>query len=456
VQKETSDPDLKKLRNDASRIFFAGLSAVEPTAAVKRFCRLEKKHLITGDAKYNLEKIRNIFIIGAGKAGAPMASALENILGERITGGIVNVKYGHVAPLKRVKLIEAGHPVPDKNGRSGASAILKLAEKAEKDDLVICLVSGGGSALLPLPVPGILLKDKQNTIKKLISCGASIHEINAIRKHTSLIKGGRLAKAVYPANLVTLILSDVVGDNLDAIASGPTVFDSSTFKDCMRIIAKYGIENELPETVVRHIRDGADGKIPETPKAGDRVFERTKNLIIGSNIEAILSAKNKAENLGYNTLVLSSMIEGNTGDAAHFHCAVAKEIVKRGIPVSPPACIISGGETTVKVTGKGLGGRNQEFVLAAASGISGIYNVVILSGGTDGNDGPTDAAGAFADSDTVKRAYRLGIDPFRFLSENDSYNFFKKLGDLFITGPTNTNVMDLRIIIVKQGKRRKV
>jgi hydroxypyruvate reductase len=378
-----------------------------------------------------------------------MASAIEDVLGERITEGIVNVKYGHVAGLKYVKLIEAGHPVPDRNGRDGAMAILNLAKRAKKDDLVISLVSGGGSALLPLPAPGLVLKDKQNTIKKLISCGATIHEINAIRKHTSLLKGGGLAKAVFPANLVTLILSDVVGDDLDVIASGPTVCDSSTFEDCRRIIAKYGIEDNLPAALVKYINDGAEGKIPETPKEGDIVFKRTTNLVIGSNIEAVKSAKQKAESLNYNTLVLSSMIEGETKEAAHFHCAIAKEIVKTGIPVSRPACVISGGETTVKVTGKGLGGRNQEFVLAAAFGMAELGNAVVLSGGTDGNDGPTDAAGAFADSETIKRAHDLGIDPSLSLSDNDSYNFFKKLGDLFITGPTNTNVMDLRIIIVK-------
>ncbi|MBU1180569.1 MAG: glycerate kinase [Proteobacteria bacterium] len=450
MQRDHTARDLQTLKKDASRIFYAGIDAVEPMAAVRRFCRREKNYLITGEAKHNLDKLNNIFIIGAGKAGAPMASAIEDILGERITKGIVNVKYGHVAPLKHVKLIEAGHPVPDKNGQAGASAILNLATRAKKDDLVICLVSGGGSALLPLPVPGLVLKDKQNTIKRLISCGATIHEINSIRKHTSLLKGGGLAKAVFPANLVTLILSDVVGDDLDVIASGPTVCDSSTFNDCLRIIAKYGIEDELPAKVVKHINDGADGKIPETPKAGDDVFARTTNLVIGSNIEAVKSAKQKAESLKYNTLVLSSMIEGNTKDAAHFHCAIAKEIVKTGIPLSRPACIISGGETTVNVTGKGLGGRNQEFALDAALEIAGLENTVVLSGGTDGTDGPTDAAGAFADSETLKRAYALGMDPFRFLSDNDSYNFFKRLGDLFITGPTNTNVMDLRIILLKQ------
>ena len=439
---------MQTLRKHASGIFYAGLSAVEPEAAVKRFCRRRNNYLVIGGLKYNLDKFDNIFVIGAGKACAPMSSAIEDLLGERITEGMVNVKYGHVASLKHVKLVEAGHPVPDENGRDGASKILNLAKKAGKDDLVICLISGGGSALLPFPAPGLTLRDKQNTIKELISCGATIHEINTIRKHTSLVKGGGLAKAVFPATLVTLILSDVVGDDLDVIASGPTVFDSSTYKDCIGIIKKYGLNRKLPGKVVKYLTGGAEGKISETPKAGEMIFEKTRNYIVGSNIESIKSAKKKAESLKYNTIVLSSMIEGDTKEAALFHCAIAKEIVKTGLPVPKPACIISGGETTVNVTGKGLGGRNQEFALAAALEIAGLENTVVLSVGTDGTDGPTDAAGAFADSTTLRRASVIGIDPLQYLSDNDSYNFFRKLGDLFITGPTNTNVMDLRIILV--------
>jgi hydroxypyruvate reductase len=439
---------IKALKKDASEIFYAGIEAVEPMNAVRRFCRREKEYLVAGDKKYDLNKLKNIFIIGAGKAGAPMACAIEEILGSRITEGTVNVKYGHVAALKHIKLVEAGHPVPDENGRCGASGILELANSADRDDLVICLISGGGSALLPYPAPRLDLKDKQDTIKLLISCGATIHEINTIRKHISSIKGGFLAKAVFPAALLTLILSDVVGDNIDVIASGPTVCDPSTFSDCRRIIKKYDIKDRLPAKVIKHLDDGAEGKIPETPKAGDDYFEKTTNIIIGSNIEAVKSAREKAVRLKYNTLVLSSMIEGNTREAAHFHCAIAREIIKTGIPVPRPACLISGGETTVKVTGKGLGGRNQEFALDSAFETAGLDNTVVLSGGTDGTDGPTDAAGAFADSTTLKRAADMGMDPLRYLSDNNSYNFFKKLGDLFITGPTNTNVMDLRIILI--------
>lgn len=435
------------MRDDAVSIFYAGLDAVEPNAAVKNYCRLDGNQLSVGDRTYDLSKFTNLFVIGAGKASAPMAAAIEDLVGDRITRGIVNVKYEHLADLKKVKLIEAGHPVPDENGEKGSQAILSLANDANKDDLVLCLMSGGGSALLPLAAEGLTLNDKQETIKVLLACGATIHEINAIRKHTSHIKGGRLARAAYPATLISLILSDVVGDDLDVIASGPTVPDSSTFVDCMKIFKKYNILNKLPDTVVRHIEAGISGKVDETPKSGDPVFDNVNNVIVGSNFEAVAAAGKKAKSLGYNMLVLSSMIEGETKHVAHVHGAIAREIIKTGNPIPPPACILSGGETTVTITGKGLGGRCQEFALAAALDISGNENIVVLSAGTDGTDGPTDAAGAIVDSDSIANAEKMGLDPRQYLSNNDSYHFFKALGDLFITGPTNTNVMDLRITL---------
>ncbi len=438
---------IKRMREDAFEIFLSGLKAVEPGAAVEKYCRVEGTQFYAGDQMYDLSRFNNIFIIGGGKASAAMAAAIENLMGERITGGVINVKYGHLAELKWVKLFEAGHPVPDENGADGSQAILKMADEAGKDDLVLCLMSGGGSALLPLPAEGLTLKDKQDTIKVLLSCGATIHEINTIRKHTSGIKGGRLARAVYPATLVSLILSDVVGDDLDVVASGPTVPDSSRFIDCMEIFNKYNIVQKLPAAVVNHIEAGVSGNVSETPKAGDPGFENVNNIIIGSNFEAIMAAKKEAENLGYNTLVLSSMIEGETKHVAQVHGAIAREIIKTGNPVPSPACILSGGETTVTITGEGLGGRCQEFALAAAPDISEHENIVILAAGTDGTDGPTDAAGAVIDSGTILRATEKGLDPKRYLSNNDSYHFFKNLNDLIITGPTNTNVMDLRIVL---------
>ncbi len=438
---------LDRMRKDALRIFHKGLEAVEPRSAVKRNCRLHKSSLSIGDVDFDLSSVKNIYVVGSGKASAPMAAAIEDILGDRISGGIVNVKYGHTAELKRIELVEAGHPVPDEKGQSGAESILALAEKAKKEDLLICLVSGGGSALLPLPIKGLSLKDKQQTTNVLLACGANIHEINAIRKHLSGVKGGQLARAAYPAGIVSLMLSDVIGDDLDVIASGPTVPDSSTYQDCMDIFRKYDILDKLPEKIVRHIESGIGGKIAETPKPGDPVFEKTKNLVIGSNIDAIRAAKSESERLGYNTVVLSSMIEGETREIALLHGAIAREVLKTGFPAAAPACILSGGETTVTLKGDGKGGRNQEFSLAAAIDIDGHESIVILSGGTDGTDGPTDAAGAIADHMTLRRAEKLKLSAQEYLKKNDSYHFFQSLGDLLITGPTNTNVMDVRIVL---------
>lgn len=442
------EKQLTDMRSDALHIFQSGVAAVEPRSAVKKYFTRKGNRIFVMDKKYDLSNIQNIYVIGAGKATAPMAAAVENLLGDQIVEGVINVKYGHTAKLEKIRLIEAGHPVPDVQGFQGAKEILNIAEKATQDDLLICLISGGGSALLPLPVDGISLTDKQKNITELLSCGASIHEINTIRKHISKIKGGRLAKAAFPATLVTLVLSDVVGDDMDVIASGPTVPDPSTFDDCIRIIQKYNIEKKIPETVVNYIKEGMNEKVDETPNQADIVFENTQNVIIGNNMEALLAAKKEAKERGYNTMILSSMVKGETRDAALVHTAIAKQILKTGHPIKPPACVLSGGETTVTVKGTGKGGRNQEFALASIMDISNKNNIVILSGGTDGNDGDTDAAGAIADSDTLTRAEGMGMDPIDFLENNDSYHFFGKMEDLIKTGPTNTNVMDIRVMLI--------
>ena len=319
--------------------------------------------------------------------------------------------------------------------------------QAGADDLVICLISGGASALLPLPAPPVTLEEKQETTRLLLACGANIHEINCIRKHISGIKGGQLARLAYPATVLALILSDVIGDDLDMIGSGPTVPDRSTFADARAIFEKYGIWNKLPLGVRQRIADTA----PETPKPGDRIFERVQNLIVGSNRLAVDAAAREARALGFRTMVLSTFIEGEAREAGRIHAAIAKEIVASGRPVKSPACVISGGETTVTIRGSGLGGRNQEFALAAAIDIDGLSEVVILSGGTDGTDGPTDAAGAIADGRTVSRAQASGLDASDFLARNDSYHFFEGLGDLLKTGPTGTNVADVRILLSGTG-----
>ena len=440
--------NLERLREDALFIFQSGLDAVDPETAVQRYVSRDGDHLSIHSQDYDLSAIQNIFIIGAGKASAAMARAVESILDDRITDGVIVVKYGHDAPLNKIKLVEAGHPVPDENGLAGAKAILTLLENTGPEDLVLCLISGGGSALVPLPSEGLSLNEKQETTRALLSCGATIHEINTIRKHLSNIKGGRLASAVFPATLVTLILSDVVGDDLDVIASGPTVPDSSTYADCMDILKKYNIFNKIPGPVMSHIQKGRQGKLPETPKTGHPIFNSTRNIIVGSNVDAVASAKQAAEKLGYQTLVLSSMIQGETKDVAIVHTAIAKEVLKTGQPLPAPACILSGGETTVTFLKSGKGGRNQEFALSAAIDIDRCGNIVVFSAGTDGNDGPTDAAGAIADSTTVQRAQNQGMDPMTYLLNHDAYPFFEQLNDLVITGPTNTNVMDLRLMLI--------
>ena len=440
---------LNTMRQDAATLFNSALGAVNAFTAIKKCCRRESETLYVENRSFDLTTFNHIYVIGAGKATALMAAAIEEILEGKITDGIINVKYGHTAPLNKITLIEAGHPIPDTNGYQGARGMIRLAERAGVDDLIICLLSGGGSALLPVPADSISLSDKQQTIATLLSCGASINEINALRKHMSMIKGGRLTETSWPATVITLIISDVVGNRVDIIASGPTVGDPDTFEKCMNIVRKYDLGNRIPPSVLSHFRDGVKGKVPDTPKPGQAIFEKTLNVVAASNTEALTAAAGKAQTLGYNPLVLSSMIEGDAREAARFHIAIAREIRKTGNPVPPPACILSGGETTVVLKGNGKGGRNQEFALTAAIEIADYDHITVLSGGTDGTDGPTDAAGAIVDTHTTHKAIDCGLNPSEFLQNNDSYHFFQKTGDLLMTGPTGTNVMDLRILLIK-------
>jgi hydroxypyruvate reductase len=437
----------ENIKDTCLAIFRTGLEAVDPFETTKKALRLSGESLQVGEHAYRLKDLKRIVVVGAGKAGAPMAQAVEEALGGRLEGGLIVVKYGYTAPLKRVKIIEGGHPIPDEAGQRGAGELLEIVNRLGKDDLVFCLISGGGSALLPAPVEGVDLAEKQETTKILLESGASIHEINAIRKHLSRIKGGWLAKAVAPATMITLILSDVIGDDLDVIASGPTVGDRSTFSDCLRVIEKYELNDRIPSAAMTHLLKGAEGTVQETPKPDDPVFRTGLNLIVGSNMQCLEAAARKAKEMGYHTLILSSLIEGETREVAKVHGAILKEIIRTGKPLAPPACIISGGETTVTIRGKGKGGRNQEFALACGMEIAGWEGAAVFSAGTDGTDGPTDSAGAFADGSTVTRALERGLDPAAYLNNNDSYPFFEQLDDLIITGPTNTNVMDIRILI---------
>jgi glycerate 2-kinase len=360
----------------------------------------------------------------------------------------VVTKYGHRHPTRTIRVHEAGHPVPDAAGLAGAEAILGEVRGLGPQDVVLFLISGGGSALAPAPVAGITLEEKQALTQALLACGADIREMNTIRKHISRIKGGQLARAAQPARVLALVLSDIVGDPLDAIASGPTVPDPTTYGDALGILDRYRIRGEIPASIRARLEAGARGEVPETPKADDPLFARVTNVVVGSNLLALEAARVEATRLGLSPMILSSSIEGETRDVARVHAAIAREIRSSGNPLPPPACVISGGETTVTLRGSGKGGRSQEFALAAALDIAGLARVVILAGGTDGTDGPTDAAGAIADGETCARAAAGGLDPRAALRANDSYPFFRALGDLLVTGPTNTNVMDVRLVLV--------
>ena len=436
------------LRKSARGIFDAAVRAVDPAEAIRRHLTRDGERLTIGNERVDLGAVRQIVVVGLGKAGAPMAAAVEEILGPRIARGVVVTKYGHVQPTRVIRIHEAGHPVPDDAGMAGARAALDHVTGLGAEDLVLVLISGGGSALTPAPVEGITLAEKQSLTKALLACGADIREMNTLRKHISRIKGGQLARAAAPARVFTLILSDIVGDPLDAIASGPTVPDPTTYADALGILDKYRIRNEIPVSIRTHLEAGAAGRIPETPKPDDPLFGRVKSVMVASNIQALEAARAEAQRAGFQAIILSSFIEGETREIARMHAALALEVRSSGHPAKPPVCLITGGETTVTLRGKGKGGRNQEFALAAALDIAGLRAVVVLSAGTDGTDGPTDAAGALADGDTVSRALGLGLKPRAVLDGNDAYPFFERLGDLVITGPTRTNVMDVRLILV--------
>jgi len=436
------------LRQHAMQIFQAGLDAVDPCESIFRHAKISEDVLEVGSRGFELSDFEKIIVVGGGKAGALMGRSLEQLLGHRIVDGVVVTKHGHGMPLKTIRLYEAGHPVPDQRGIEGAEEMLSLVQAAGERDLVLCLISGGGSALMVSPAAGITLEDKQAVTKLLLACGADIHEINTIRKHLSRIKGGGLAGLAYPATVVNLILSDVVGDDLNVIASGPTVPDTSTFGDAHQICQKYGIWNQVPASVRKRIDAGVQGDIPETPKAGGRIFKENYSQLVGTNMQALEAAGVKASSLGYATTILSSTIEGEARETAKMLAGVARDVRESGNPVTPPACILCGGETTVTIQGEGKGGRNQEFALSAACAIENLDDVVILAGGTDGNDGPTDAAGAIVNGRTLARAAELGLDPRDHLQRNDAYHFFQPLQDLLMTGPTGTNVMDIYMVIV--------
>lgn len=425
----------------------AALGAVEPGPALRSHVSISDSTLRVDNREYNLDAFHHIYVVGAGKASAPMAQAIEGILGDRITAGVVSVKYGYTAPTRRIEIHQAGHPIPDERAIHATEKMIELLSQAGADDLVICLISGGGSALMVAPKPGITLADERRLTNALLRSGATINEINTIRKHLSRVKGGGLARLAAPATVVSLIVSDVLGNPLDVIASGPTVPDPTTFIDAWEILERYGLLDGLPASIAQELQNGLAGRVPDTPKPGDPIFERTQNVVIASNAHAVQAAVDRARADGLNTLLLSTFVEGEAREVAKVFAAIGRELCYSDHPIPRPAAIIAGGETTVTVRGQGRGGRNQEFALSAAIHIAGVDNLTIMAFATDGTDGPTDAAGAIVDSTTVARATTMGLDPHSALVDNDSYTFFQKLGDLIVTGPTNTNVDDLYVII---------
>jgi hydroxypyruvate reductase len=390
-----------------------------------------------------------VLVVGAGKASGAMAAAVEEMWGDRVRDGVVAVKDGYLAPTWRVRLAEAGHPVPDQRGAEAARDIRVLAEAAGADDLLLVLVSGGGSALTPAPPPPITLADKQEVTRLLLAAGATINQLNAVRKHCSLLKGGQLARAAAPARVEALLLSDVVGDPLDVIASGPTTADPSTYEDALGVLDRFGLRGTAPRSVVLRLEQGARGEIPETPKAGDPVFARVRNTVIGNNALVVDAAAAKARALGFTPHVLTRALEGEAREVAKRFVATARSIRDGNGPLAPPACVIAGGETTVTVRGQGKGGRCQEFALAAALEMEGAAGAVILAAGTDGTDGPSDTAGAIVDGASATRARAQGVDPGARLADNDSYPVLKASRDLVVTGPTNTNLLDLYLLLVE-------
>lgn len=439
-----SQPGLRgERRRQAGRILEAALAAVDPAEAVRRVVIRDGSTLLVDGRRYNLNEIEHIYVVGAGKAGASMASAVEELLGDHITAGSVTVKYGYTAPTRHITLIEAGHPVPDEAGVRGAEAIRELLRRATPHDLVLVLISGGGSALLPAPLPGITLADLQNLTSQLLAAGASITEVNCIRKHLDSLKGGRLALSANGAQVVALILSDIVGNPLDMIASGPTAADPTTYGDALQLLERYHLRRAAPQSILDILERGIRAKIPETVKPGAPELSRVQNVIIASNAIAASAAEAAARRAGFNTLLLTTYLEGEAREVAHVLASLAKEEHYAGRPVARPACLLCGGETTVTLRGSGKGGRNQELALAAAIALRGMEGILLAALATDGSDGPTDAAGALAEGDTLARAQELGLDAHDYLTRNDSYSFFQALGDLLMTGPTNTNVNDL-------------
>jgi hydroxypyruvate reductase len=431
-----------------SSILLKAIDAVNPEKAVAQFLHREESKLYIGKKSYEINQIGRIFLIGFGKASVPMGYAAINTLGGYLDSGILITKKYNNSTVLGIPVIEGSHPIPDQRSTDASRRIIQLLSSTKENDLVICLISGGGSSLMTLPVEGITLDQTQALTKTLLECGATINEINCLRKHISQVKGGQLARFATPANIATLILSDVVNDPIDVIASGPTAPDPTTYHDAIGILEKYEIVNKIPYQIRQHLNLGKKGEIPETPKPDDPIFLKVENNIVGNNFLAAKAAVSMAKQYGFNTMLLTTSLQGEASAAGKMIAAVAQQIASTGDPIQRPACIIMGGETTVTIRGNGQGGRNQELALGAVSDIDGIENTILITLATDGDDGPTDAAGAVVTGETKKRALAFGLNPIDFLRKNNSYEFFNPLNDLLKPGLTGTNVNDLTLLIL--------
>lgn len=434
----------------ALEIVHAALEAVNPQTAVKTHLKREGHILTCGSQVYTLANYERVRVIGFGKGSAPMAQAVYELLADAISDGLVIVKYDHTlspeVDIRPIQVVEAGHPVPDENSLVHTQNLIDFLANGTERDLILCLISGGGSALLTQPADGLSLPDIQTLTQRLLEAGATITEINTIRKHLSKVKGGWLAKVAAPATIVSLILSDVAGDQLDMIASGPTVPDPTTFTDALALLEKYQLTTKVAPTILDYLQAGTLGQHPETPKPGDPVFTHVQNIIVANNQMAVIAAREAARNRNFNAASFNTFIEGEAHEVAQQVGSLARLLTSDSELIQKPAALIFGGETTVTLKESGLGGRNQELALACALHIQGTPNLLVAAVATDGNDGPTDATGAFVDGQTIARATALGLDAQSYLDKHDSYHFFKALNDLIITGPTNTNVNDLILI----------
>jgi hydroxypyruvate reductase len=437
-------------RGDAViNIMEAALLAVEPAAAVRRFVQRQGNFLTVADQVLDLSRVHRVRLVGAGKAGYPMAVALSAILGEKLHDGVVVVKEGYLgeaqlAPL--IQFIQAGHPIPDQRGVQASIQVEAFLADSQADDLVIALISGGGSALLTAPAAGVTLEEIQQLTTALLACGANISEINTLRKHLERLKGGGLARLCAPAALIALVLSDVVGDPLDVIASGPTVPDPTTFRDALYILDCYHLFENIPATILERLRRGASGELVETPKPGEAIFDRVKNVIIGNNFLAAQAAMQAAAAEDMGAYLLTTDLQGEACQVGEELAGSLRLATTTGYALPRPVCLVAGGETTVTIgdlSTAGKGGRNLELALAAVEHLAGLPDVLLATLATDGGDGSTDAAGAVVSGETLSRARLKGLQPGDYLRRHDSYTFFATLGDLLKPGPTQTNVNDL-------------